>query len=502
MNIFFLFNNFHFALEIFGALAFFIAAWLAFDTYLLRRDFLTASQACGFLLLSVWQVMHAFGASDAAWSYAGFLLYLLGLLLVVLSLLFERRVSRPQLTAIVVLPPLAVTAFYVHAIAAFLYACIAFLAFRSYKAEFKATLKPLWVGCVFLCVAALFSVFYEQDGIGLPWVLGHLFEVVGFGALAVWVWQYLQLRVHEEMIVIFASSALFISIVVTLAFSIILVNQIEETTKVSLLTNAKVLDLAISRLKEEALAKTKFLSYATQLKDLLASRDFVALETEASQYLESEKLGFLIIVNNGGEVVLRAHALTQKEDSLSQDASVAAALAGKNFVTIESSPAEKFSIRASSPLIVKDEIVGVVVAGFSLDNVLADNIKRITGLEMSIWEGDSIAATTLLNSDGRTRGTGITLTDETVRSLVLGKGEETVVRTEILSRPALASYLPIKNADGNIIGMISSIKPQQEILALANATNRLTLISVVILMLILALPIYLITKRLSDDHVI
>lgn len=500
MNAYFLFNNLHFALEVLGALAFFIVAWLAFDAFLLRRDFLTASRGVGFFMLVLWQVFHAFGASSDALTYLGFVFYISGLLMVLLNLVLERPVERPRFEAIFILPALAVTAFYVNAAAAVLYAAITFFALEQYRHEFKKAIKPFWVGFSFLSAGALASIFYGTDGVfGTLWILGHLLEAVGFGALVFWVWQYLQLRIREEMILIFTSAALLISIVVTLAFSVILVNQIEEATKASLLTNAKVLDLAISRLKEEALAKNKFLSRAAGLEDLLVRRNFVKLEAEAAKYMESEKLGFLIVLDKNGEVVLRAHALTQREDNLSGEAATDAALSGKDFVTIESSPAEKFSIRAASPLKSKGKVVGAIIAGFSLDNALADNIKRITGLEMSVWEGDTVAATTLLGTDGRTRGTGIKLADENVKSLVLEQGKEAVVRTEVLSRPALASYLPIKNADGKIVGMTSSIKPQQEILALANATNRLTLVAVAILMLILSLPIYLITKRLSGE---
>lgn len=502
MNIFFFLNNLHFALEIFGALSFFIVAWFTLDSYLFRRDFLTASRTFGFFILFIWQAIHAFGPTDAVWNYFGFFAHILGLSSVALSFFLERPAFSSKLHAILILPSIAVTAVYLHSLVAILYATIAFMAFLQYKVEFKKALKPFLTGSISLFFGAFLAIFYPQDFFGPLWILGHLLEAFGFGALITWVWQYLKLRVREEMVLIFTSSALLISIAVTFAFSIILVSQVETAAKASLLTNAKVFNMTLSGLKEEALAKTKFLSRTTPFGELLASRDFTSLEAEATKYMKSERLGFLIIVNENGEVILRAHALTRKEDSLSGEKAVTTALSGNDFVNIESSPAEKFSIRAASPLYVKSKIVGAVVAGFLLDDALVDNIKRITGLEMSIWNGNSVVATTLLSPDGRTRGTGIILTDEIVRSVVLENGEETVVRTEILSHPALASYIPIKNTAGEVVGMISSVKPQKEILALANATNQLTLATVAVLMLILAFPIYLVTRRLVGDEVL
>ncbi len=499
MNIFFLLNNLHFAVEVLGSLVFLIVAWLAFDALLLRKDLLTASRGAGFLFLAVWQIFHAYSAGFSLPVYFGFLFYVAGLTLVFLNLILEGTASRPKVEAILLLPAAATAAFYVNAAAAVFYLAITYLAFRQYKNEFKTSLKPFWIGFLFLFGGASASVFYGADSFGPLWTLGHALELAGFAALIWWSWQFLQLRVREEMVLIFVSASLLISIIVTLAFSIILVGQIENSTKANLLTNARVLDLYIGRLKEEALAKTRLLAETGDLADFLDQGDFAKLETAVSKYLENENLGFLIVLDDKGNVVLRAHALTQKEDNLSDESAVAAALVGGDFVTIESSPAEKFSIRAASPLKIKNKIVGAVVGGFLLDNALVDNIKRVTGLEMSVLEGNVIAATTILNPDGRTRGVGIKITNKEITSAVLERGEEAVLRTEILSRPALVSYLPIKNHDGENIGMVSSLKPQQDILDLANAANRLTLITVAVLMLILALPIYLLTKRLSEE---
>ena len=172
---------------------------------------------------------------------------------------------------------------------------------------------------------------------------------------------------------------------------------------------------------------------------------------------------------------------------------------GDSLVDIASSAPEGFSIRASSPVMANGETVGIIVAGFPLDNALADGLKKITGLEMSIFEADTRAATTLFNPDGRTRSVGIKQTDPRVSQSVLQQGNELTLRTLILSRPYLASYLPIRNAANEIVGMVSAAEPQQEVLDIVQTTNRLTLIVVMIIMLIIVTPIYLMTRRLGEE---
>lgn len=497
MSSFFLLNNIHFFLEMVGALVFLMAAWLLFDAYLLEKEKSTMLRATGFVFLAVWQSIHAFNISGDIAGYLGFAVYLLGLVILVISFLTETKMA--AVTAVVILPAFVSFLPIFNILISVGLLGITFLAFRKHKSEFDKSLIPFWAGFLSIFIGAIASIFYKDNSSGLIWIIGHLFELAGYLSLAFWVWQHLQLRIKESMILIFIATTFFMATAVTLAFSTIFVANIEATTKANLLTNAKVLDYAMVRLEEESLAKARFISEQEDLKSALEKNNFPELEQVAENYLKKENLGFLTIIDKDGFVVLRAHALSQKDDNLFNERVAKEALGGKSFVTVEASPAEKFSIRAGAPIFSKDKIKGAVITGFPLDNAMVDGIKKITGLEMSIFEGDTRVATTILNIDGRTRSIGIKEANKDILEKVLAKGEELTLQGEILSRQFLASYLPIKDADGEIAGMISAAKPQKEILEISNTTNRLTFITVIIIMLILIAPMYSITKRLISS---
>jgi len=277
MPLFFLLNNIHFSLEILGALVFLIVAWLAFDAFIIRRDFLTVSRVKAVFLL-------------------------------------------PALTAL--RQPFNI-------VATIGFSLITFISFRQYKREFKKSLLPFWIAFLFLTLGSLTSVFYTSDSLSTVWIIGHLLELVGFFALASWVWSYLQLRIREELLLIFISFALLMAVMVSLTFSTILISRMETQTKDNLLTDARVLDLAILKLQEEALAKAKLLATRTDIKELLKENNFIELEKLSNNLLQEEKLGFLIILDKEGYVVLRAHALTKKDDNLSNERAVEKALAGE-----------------------------------------------------------------------------------------------------------------------------------------------------------------------------
>ena len=501
MSLYFVLNNLHFSLEALGALTFMTVSWLAYDSFKIRKDFLTASRGVGFLFLALWQTAHALGFSSDLWGYGGYLLYFLGLILVIWNLILEAPVSRPEFKAVIALP--AVSGFIIpfSVIAAAGNLAIAILAFRQYRRELKYALFQFIVGFGLLSFGAGLAVFYQASSFNFLWLAGHLAELAGFGAIGWWVWRYLELRIREEMLLIFVSLTLVMAIAVSLTFSTILISRQEAETTANLSSNVKVLDFAISRLKEEALAKAELLGVNTELKTALAGKNFTALEELLGSFIVAEKLGLVTVVDGEGYAVMRAHAPTSRDDFLGDGFSARSALGGKSAVNIESGSVEGFSITASAPIpgASPGDVAGAVMTGFQLDNAFSDSIRKITGLEMSIYEGSLRVATTGSDPGGKGRATGIKETNSRVLEAVLKNGNDLTLRTTISSRPFLASYLPLKNAENKIVGMISAAKSQEELLKTAQATNRLTLLVVSAIMLILVMPIYAITKRLSEE---
>ncbi len=495
MNFYFLINNFHFALELTGAVALLAAAWLTFDTYSVRKEGATLARAIGLGLFALWQVIYALNINDDVLSYVGFIVFLVGLLLILASFLKSEQL---RVQAVLILPAFALWEGYLYVAATVLLFAIAYLAYRKSSQEFNATWIPFALSFGLLGLASAGTVYVRGDIANPLYLIVRACELVSFIFLVRWVWQFLALRVRESLVLIFVSAALFLSTVVTLAFSTILIGQITAQTEANLLTDARVLHLNITGLEEESAAKVGLIATQKELKDAIAKNDFAALELLTEQFMSTYNLGFLTVTDGQGDVLVRAHALSRRGDSLGGERAFEEALAGNTFVTIEEGKVEQLSIRAAAPIIEEGEVSGVVIAGYPLDNALVDNIKRITGLEMFIYKDDSSVAATALHTDGRTRLTGIAIDNAQVKTVVLQEGKTVTAGANMYGRPFLASYLPLQNGDGKIIGMISAAKPQQDILDLANATNRLTLITVICIMFILVWPIYRFTKRLSE----
>ena len=98
---------------------------------------------------------------------------------------------------------------------------------------------------------------------------------------------------------------------------------------------------------------------------------------------------------------------------------------------------------------------------------MLDNLKNYMGMEFTIFEGDTRAYTTITQNGQRAVGTKLS---GNVADIVLQQGKSYVGTTDILGVKHLCSYVPIKNASGQVTGLIFSG------VSAANAGSSVTLV--------------------------
>ena len=492
-------SNLHFALEFFGAIILFVLAWLAFDAYLIKKEFKTLARSLGFFLFALWGVIHSLAITVDFWLVIASLSYVFGLFLILFNLYFEKPPARPKLETVFVLPAVASILWAVHIVATIFLVLVAVLAIKRYREEFQKTLKFFWLALSFLALASFLAVFSTKIG-GFLWIGEHFFKIIGFSFLGYWGWQYLKLRIKEEMLLIFVGMALFISVIVTLTFSAILLRNMEKESEVNLISNVKVIDFTFSRMKNESLSNAQVFAKDGEIQKSLIVKDFAELAKKSQQLMVEKTMDFLTIADKNGEVILRAHALTAKGDNIGGEKAGQEALTGKFYATIEPTLTEKFSIRGAAPIYdTKNNIIGVIITGFIIDNAFVDQIKKAMDLEITIYKEDAVQATTIFDPAGKTRNVGAKLTDQKVIEGVFQKGQGITTRTTIFSRPYLAAYLPLENTEKEVIGAFQASRLQIELLETAVTTNRLTLSITIIIVIMMLMPAYWLAKKLTEQ---
>ena len=498
MSFYFLVTNLHFAFGMIGVIVLLMVAWLNYDSFKQESNSLVLMRCVGILFFLDWQILHSLDVKNDLILYFGYALLIIGLGFIIISFAQSKQLS---MSAVIVIPTFTLYIQQLSIISSILFFAVAYFAFRQWKKEYNKTWVPFATAFLIFGFVYFINILDSmQNHTSLIYILNNLLELVGFVFLTVWVWQYMRLRISESAVMILVGVIFTLSTIITLAFSTILIGRVINETSNNLLTNVKVLDFSLNGMKREALSKVQLVAKDVDIINAINSNDFSALDEVSGSLLEKYNLGFLIITDKNGAVLVRGNALSKRGDSLIGERVYEEALLKNSMVTIEDSVAEGFSIRAGAPIYDRNnKIIGVAIDGFQLDNALADKMRKLTGFEMFIYKNNMSIAGSALGIDGRSRLSGNKIDDSVIYKTVLSEGKNFTGSIEINGARFHSSYMPLINGDDKIVGMIASAKPEQDIVNVADATNRLTLLTVLGILLILVFPIYFISKRISNN---
>ena len=143
------------------------------------------------------------------------------------------------------------------------------------------------------------------------------------------------------------------------------------------------------------------------------------------------------------------------------------------------SPGE-VAIVAVTPVRVKTQVGGVVIAESLMGNAFVDEVKRLTLLDTGIFLGDRRVATTVLGKDGQRLMETKAVTRNAHRVLTQGQ----MITDEVIfgGQRYIARYLPLRSPAGPIIGMLVVGAPSD-----ASAGDRRNLIGAAIVASLIAL---------------
>jgi hypothetical protein len=359
------------------------------------------------------------------------------------------------------------------------------------------SLSGLWINSTNPNVSKLVAPF------GPLWITEQAFLLIGSVILGLWVWRYLTRRFFSQLFMIFTMLTLGIFLLTTISFTYLLVNNVQNESISNLKTANNVLSYAINAKKAETLADANAIAENPNIINALLAKDNKTLTSLTSSFLSTNNMSSLIITTADAQVMLRAQDPSRYGDSLSSNALVRKALIGQSSSSIDTQTgvlAPLIYIDSATPIIgTNNQVVGSVTAGITINNAFVDGIKQSTGLDSTVYAGNVVSATTFVEPDGITRMIGITETNHSIQNTVLKYGKTFAGSASILNRQFLAVFSPLKDTNGNIIGMLFIGSPQTTILQTAGHAVELTFLITAILLILTIFPAYFISKRLASQ---
>lgn len=346
---------------------------------------------------------------------------------------------------------------------------------RRYQSEKKLSAatrnQNLWplLGYVFLAVSTFFLLlnrlpdldivflFYQTQSFSWAFYLSVIGSMVGFIFLAVWSWNFIKLRVFLRTYVVFLFLTIIISSLGSLVFTLRIFSVVEENNLSLMAQGAQAENYVMTEKADNALFVARTLA-----NDPRVTADFSQVDqikAVADEYYTSASLDIMRIYNKFGEVVLSPHDERDIGRLFSDDKMISYVLSEKSQIKTFDQEAGVLApvivARGIYPVIINGSIEGAIEAAYRMDTAFVDYSKERTGLDVTIYTDSTRSATTITTQDEVSRWVGTQETDTNVLSDVLQKGELYTTRLDRLGIEYYSAFLPIRNTDGQIIGIVS-----------------------------------------------
>lgn len=535
MNLDFIGQNVHFAVNLLASLAMFSVFWLIFDAWLERKRVTETLRWLGFVLLALGflangatidQIEVKTSAINHILPVLANILRVLGYALVIAGQLADPLMKRPTyanefdaadkpnptLAKSMAVVPITVAKFVLLPI---LPLVAAGLYWRRATTGLERHLKPVAIGFAGLTLFELLSIFTSLQSTANPltynivqtygplWWLAQLMLLGASLIFGNWVWRYLTKRLLSQIFIVLVTTTVVIYFVSTVGFSYLLLGNTRAQALADLSTASHVLNYALSSNKQALQAQAEAASVRPGLATAAAASDHKAAVAALSTFARDHHASSLIITDADGKVLARNEDPERYGDSLSSNSLIQRSLIGRSVASVTVSNgvvAPAVALVASQPI--RNEqglIVGTVKLSQAISSAFVDNVKAATGLDSTVYGNDQRSATTLRTADFRHRAIGIKETDKTILETVLNHGQAYNGEAKYQNRSYLAAYTPLLDADNNKVGMLLVAHPASQLLASATKSTELAFLTAVGLLILSVGPVYLLARKIAGD---
>lgn len=347
-----------------------------------------------------------------------------------------------------------------------------YLQVKRYKGE-KATRQNMWplVGYVFLLIRGFCMFFYRLPDLDVvflrqlsleysaAWVIALISTIAAFVFLGIWAWNFVKVRPFLRTYVVFISIVLFVASLGALIFTSFIFKVIENNNLELMLKGAETESVIMTDRANTAMFIARLVSQDDDFLEDVKNNNYGSLIERTQDYLDSADADILRVYNVFGEVIASPSDPRDRGQVHLNDKLLAFSLVeGQQARTFDTQPgvlSDVIVARAIHPLILNNVIIGAVETGYKFDNAFVDFSKQETNLDVTIYTGNQISASTIQTADGVSRFVGTVENDKKINEMVMQIGLSHTTVVDRFGEPYYSAFKPIRDVDGTIIGMVS-----------------------------------------------
>jgi hypothetical protein len=304
-------------------------------------------------------------------------------------------------------------------------------------------------------------LFFRTMSLDYSW-LWHTILILFFVSFlfsAIWAWNFIKIRRLLKIFVVFLSVIILVAALGSLIFNIFLFRIVENNNLDLMERGAETQELIMLDRSNISMLIAGLIAEDESITSLIDSEDYVTLLNNTNDYLDNTNVDRIRVYNQFGEIVVSPNDERDRGRVLNDDKLVA-------FAITEKSPVKSYDVdtavlsdvlvaRSLYPVVDGETVKGVVEVAYVFDNAFTDYSKSQTGLDATLYSGAKRSATTIQTLDNVSRWVGSNETNKDVLEKVLQNGESLKTDTERLGIIYYNSYKPVRDVNGEIIGMVS-----------------------------------------------
>ena len=276
-------------------------------------------------------------------------------------------------------------------------------------------------------------------------------------------------------------SSVAICAISVLTFKNNFTSEIDDTVK----TSGRGGELLLKNWEQTLAAEAKTTAGLNRTTSALGTGDVALLENVVQSQRGNMDADYLLIADRSGTVLAGTVGVGKsvKDVEAWQNVISGSALSyswvEKDYVA--------WGLFYAAPVRYQGEVVGAVLTGYDfVKEDFVNLVKEAHGMECTVFRGDLRVSTTLRDSKGNPM-TGTRIDNKQVLSQVLGKGEQLRLSNIIGGKQYRSIYIPHKNPDGQVVGMLFMAKNQHVITSATEQTLQFVIPSLVVILIIVSI---------------
>ncbi len=268
---------------------------------------------------------------------------------------------------------------------------------------------------------------------------------------------------HKFVASLFAALITCCSVVLFLSITL-MKRPVEEELNKGIHRMQNVIVKANTAIEQRYLSASKIAALEDSLILAVLDRDEKFIKEKGKEIQAAAETDFVVVTDDKGVVLARSHS-DKRGDSIISQETVSLALQGQSKVAFAPGAIVPLSLRATSPLKKDGKIVGTVSMGLFLSSPeYLDNLKSLSGVDVTLFSGDTRVMTSIIRDGQRIVGTK--LDSPEILDAVL-KNKQTFYIQDVISGEEYNSvYWPLINAEGKVEGLWGAGLPMKTLLAL------------------------------------